>query len=129
MRCQKAICFTCHKVGKKGNEVGPNLSDIGGKFGKDILLDSLINPSSAISFGFETANIKTKQGKEFNGYFIDSDSDPLVIRDLAGNRTNLAKKDILSKEMMKTSIMPSVKNLALNAQEIADLTAFLATLK
>ena len=125
----KAICFTCHKVGDKGNDVGPNLSDIGGKFGKDTLLDSLINPSSAISFGFETANIKTKDGKDYNGYFIDSDSDPLVIRDLAGNRTNIPKKNIAKKEMMKTSIMPSVKNLALNAQEIADITTFLATLK
>lgn len=125
----KAICFSCHKVGKRGMEVGPNLSDIGGKFGKDYLLDSLINPSSAISFGYETANITTKAGKEYKGYFIDSDSDPLVIRDLAGNRSNLAKKDIAKKEMMKTSIMPSVKNLNLNAQEIADLTEYLSTLK
>jgi putative membrane-bound dehydrogenase-like protein len=125
----KAICFSCHKVGKKGMDVGPNLSDIGGKFGKDYLLDSLINPSSAISFGYETANISTKDGKEYKGYFIDSDSDPLVIRDLAGNRTNLAKKNIAKKEMMKTSIMPSVKNLNLTAQEIADLTEYLSTLK
>ena len=110
-------------------DVGPNLSDIGGKFGKDYLLDSLINPSSAISFGYETANIKTKTGKEYNGYFIDSDSDPLVIRDLAGNLTNLAKKDIAKKEMMKTSIMPSVKNLSLSPQDIADLTEYLSTLK
>ncbi|WDE98344.1 NPCBM/NEW2 domain-containing protein [Lentisphaera profundi] len=125
----KAICFSCHKVGNKGMDVGPNLSDIGGKFGKDTLLDAMINPSNAISFGFETANIKTKDGKEYKGYFIDSDSDPLVIRDLGGNRTNIPKKNIAKKEMMKASIMPSVKNLNLNAQELADLTEYLSTLK
>src|SRR6185295_10560068 len=41
-------CSTCHRVGTTGNEIGPELTEIGKKFDKVSLLDAIINPSVAI---------------------------------------------------------------------------------
>ncbi|MCM8537779.1 MAG: NPCBM/NEW2 domain-containing protein [Lentisphaeraceae bacterium] len=120
----KAICFSCHKIGNKGKQLGPELTGIGKRFEASVLLDSLINPSSAISFGFEGTMIETKDGKSVTGFLI-SDSDPVIIKDLAGNQTSIALKNIKKREVMKTSIMPSVKNLGLSAQEVVDVLEFL----
>lgn len=120
----RAICASCHVMGELGKDLGPNLTGIGKKFDGSALLDSMINPSSAISFGFETINVEKKDGSKLSG-FIVADADPLIIKDLGGNDHAIAKKDVKQRENMKTSIMPSVKNLGLKAQDVADLLEYL----
>jgi quinol---cytochrome c reductase cytochrome c subunit, bacillus type len=39
-------CLGCHKVGENGNTLGPNLTDIGDRLGKDAIARTLINPTS-----------------------------------------------------------------------------------
>ena len=46
-----------------------------------------------------------------------------------GLRQKLLKKDIKSREKMKTSLMPAGLHLALQEQELIDLIEFLASLK
>ncbi len=120
----KGICFSCHQINDKGRNLGPNLTGIGKKFDGSALLDSMINPSSAISFGFETVEVEKKDGTKLSG-FVVAEADPLIIKDLAGNDHAIAKKDIKKRANRKTSIMPSVKNLPLNAQDVADILEYL----
>ncbi|MFT5128475.1 MAG: putative membrane-bound dehydrogenase-like protein [Rhodothermales bacterium] len=124
----RAACFSCHTAEGKGGQIGPDLSVIGGKFGADVLLDSMINPSSAIAFGYEATTVVTKTGQTHAG-FVVADGDPVVIKDMAGNQVAIKTADIKSRELMTQSIMPSVKNLGLSAQDLADITAYLKTLK
>jgi putative membrane-bound dehydrogenase-like protein len=124
----KGACFSCHTAEGKGGDIGPDLSAVGDKFGAEVLLDSMINPSSAIAFGYESSTIVTKDGKTHAG-FVVADGDTVLLKDLAGNQNAINKADIKSRGVMKTSIMPSVKNLGLSAQDLADLTAYLLTLK
>ncbi len=39
-------CLGCHKVGDNGNTLGPNLTEIGDKLGKDAIARTLVNPTS-----------------------------------------------------------------------------------
>jgi quinol---cytochrome c reductase cytochrome c subunit, bacillus type len=39
-------CLGCHKVGENGNTLGPNLTDIGDKLGRDAIARTLVNPTS-----------------------------------------------------------------------------------
>jgi menaquinol-cytochrome c reductase cytochrome b/c subunit len=39
-------CLGCHKVGENGNTLGPNLTEIGNKLGKDAIARTLVNPTS-----------------------------------------------------------------------------------
>src|SRR3954452_8784750 len=38
-------CLGCHKVGENGNTLGPNLTEIGDKLGKDAIARTLVNPT------------------------------------------------------------------------------------
>src|SRR3954454_13337203 len=38
-------CLSCHKVGENGNTLGPNLTHIGDRLGKDAIERTLINPT------------------------------------------------------------------------------------
>ncbi len=38
-------CLGCHKVGENGNTLGPNLSEVGDRLGKDAIARTLVNPT------------------------------------------------------------------------------------
>jgi menaquinol-cytochrome c reductase cytochrome b/c subunit len=38
-------CLGCHKVGDNGNTLGPNLSNVGDRLGKDAIARTLVNPT------------------------------------------------------------------------------------
>ena len=39
-------CLGCHKIGENGNTLGPNLTKIGDRLGKDAIARTLVNPTS-----------------------------------------------------------------------------------
>ena len=39
-------CLGCHKIGENGNTLGPNLTEIGDRLGKDAIARTLVNPTS-----------------------------------------------------------------------------------
>jgi menaquinol-cytochrome c reductase cytochrome b/c subunit len=41
-----AGCLGCHKIGENGNTLGPNLTEIGARLGKDAIARTLVNPTS-----------------------------------------------------------------------------------
>jgi menaquinol-cytochrome c reductase cytochrome b/c subunit len=38
-------CLGCHKVGENGNTLGPNLSEVGDRLGRDAIARTLVNPT------------------------------------------------------------------------------------
>jgi menaquinol-cytochrome c reductase cytochrome b/c subunit len=40
-----AGCLGCHKIGENGNTLGPNLTEIGSRLGKDAIARTLVNPT------------------------------------------------------------------------------------
>ena len=56
-------CAVCHKVNAEGNDFGPKLSEIGSKYPKEGLLNTILHPSEGISFGFEGWTLKLKEFK------------------------------------------------------------------
>ncbi len=40
-------CLGCHKIGENGNTLGPNLTEIGDRLGRDAIARTLVNPTAA----------------------------------------------------------------------------------
>ncbi len=120
----RATCTQCHAINGKGGQIGPDLTGIGGKFGKEILLDSIVNPSSALSFGFEMTQVLDKDDGVYQGILI-SDGDPLVLRDKEGKQLSIAKNEIAERKLSEISMMPEATSLGLKAQDLADIVEFL----
>jgi menaquinol-cytochrome c reductase cytochrome b/c subunit len=58
-----AGCLGCHKIGENGNTLGPNLTDIGDRLGKDAIARTLINPTSPMP-SFKT--LREQKPDQFN---------------------------------------------------------------
>jgi putative membrane-bound dehydrogenase-like protein len=121
-----ARCSTCHTFYGKGGDIGPDLSAVSVKYGKPQILDSILNPSAAIAFGYDTFLVEMKDGTLENG-FILSEGDQLVLKDTSGKRHVIPTSEIVSKTKQKVSTMPDNVSAGLSPQELADVLAMLSS--
>jgi putative heme-binding domain-containing protein len=128
-RREETACIQCHKVNGEGIEIGPDLSEIGSKLGRDALIESILDPSAGISFGYEAWQVELKNGDEVYGLIVSETADALAIKNLQGIVTSYKKSDIEKREKARLSIMPSGLQQSLNTQEFIDLIDYLASLK
>ncbi len=122
-------CIGCHQAMGEGIDFGPNLSEIGTKLGKDALYESILDPSSGISFGFEAWAIILRNGDEAYGLLASETEDELVLKLQGGTLQRLKKVEIANREKQTQSIMPSGLQANLTAGEFVDLIEYLASLK
>ncbi|MBC7570028.1 MAG: c-type cytochrome [Spirosoma sp.] len=120
-----ANCATCHRYGKLGNDIGPELTQIHQKLDKDALLDAIINPSAGIVFGYEPWLITTKKGQTFYGFLVSDGGQSVVVKGATGQQHTIPTDQVASRRQYKTSLMPTADAMGLNKQQLADLTAFL----
>src|SRR5260370_37932953 len=71
---KRTTCLRCHKIGDEGIDAGPNLSNVGGKLGREHLDESILEPSRQIVEGFRGVAVVTRAGKVMTG-FGASDAD------------------------------------------------------
>src|SRR5262249_23967474 len=90
-----AGCAQCHQVHKQGGEVGPNLSEIGSKLGRDALYEAILEPSAGISFGYEAWQIQLKSGDDAFGLIASETADELALKDSKGIVTRYKKADVV----------------------------------
>lgn len=125
----KAGCAACHRVGKTGGLVGPDLTKIGAIRSGSDLLESLILPSASFAQGYETFLVKVKDGEDFLAIKARQPDDSLVFRNAAGVEFKPQAGEILSVEKRELSIMPEGLATGLLETEARDLMAYLQSLK
>jgi putative heme-binding domain-containing protein len=124
----KGACATCHRIGRTGSRVGPNLSDIGAVRSAGSLQRSLVDPTSQMMPVNRPVRVVTKDGTVINGRRLNEDTYSLQIIDDREQLHSLVKADLREFTIVKTSPMPSAKG-TLSDAEIADMLAYLLTLK
>ena len=122
-------CSSCHVIRGQGTDLGPNLSEIGTKLGKDALYEAILEPSSGISFGFEAFNIALKSGDEAYGLIASETADEVTVKAAGGILTRIKKAEIVSRQASKLSLMPSGLQAAMSTQELVDLVEYLSSLQ
>lgn len=125
----RAACARCHRVAGAGGEVGPDLSDIGGKFDREQLIQAVLEPSRQIVEGYRPTVVATTDGRILTGIVRDEDEHALRLVDAGGHSAQVAKGDIEERKTLDTSIMPEGLATNLAPQECADLIAYLASLR
>jgi putative heme-binding domain-containing protein len=122
-------CANCHVIRGHGTELGPNLSEIGTKLGKDALFEAILQPSAGISFGFEAFNLVLRNGDEAYGLIASETADELALKAVGGIVTRFKKSEIISRQASKLSMMPAGLEAAMTSQELVDLVEYLSSLK
>ena len=127
-RDSRTKCDVCHRVGKNGGQVGPDLSSIGGKYDRAHLVDSMLYPSRQIGYGYETTSVLTSDGRMHRGIARNSSDTHITLFDAENKRIRIAKADVEESRVSKTSLMPSGLAQLLSRQEFTDLISYLESL-
>ena len=122
-------CRNCHKIAGQGNEVGPDLSGVGKKFTRAQILESILQPSKKIEPKWLTYVVETVQGRVFTGLLVSKDDKQVVLKDAKDKLTRIAAEDVDVLAAQQKSLMPDLLVRDMTAQQVADLTAFLSSLK
>lgn len=125
----QAGCIACHRVKGQFIDFGPDLTQIGAKLSVEGLFTAILYPSAAIEHSFVGQTVTTKEGQTITGYPISETDTELTLRIAGGASTPVKKASIVTKEEMKLSLMPPGLAGAIGPQGLADLVAWLQTLK
>src|SRR5688572_30660433 len=124
----KGGCAACHRVGRLGSRVAPNLSDIGAQRSPGSLQRSLVDPSSQMMPINRPVRLVKKDGTVVNGRRLNEDTYSVQVIDDKERLHSILKADLREFAISKTSPMPSYKD-TLSSSEIADLLGYLLSLK
>jgi cytochrome c oxidase cbb3-type subunit III len=132
-------CSSCHIVNGQGGGIGPELTIIGRLRGAEYLRQAVVEPGAALPVGtmvvparghseFLPVQVVTRDGRTVRGVRLNEDVFTLQLRDAKGAFHSFRKSDVksISKET-GASLMPGYQS-RLNAAELDDLVAYLASL-
>jgi putative heme-binding domain-containing protein len=122
-------CAVCHQVNKEGFDFGPNLSEIGSKYPKEGLLKSIVYPSSGISFGSESWELKLKDGSTLTGIIASKTETDIDLKLPGGAKQPIKTSEVKSIKQLKVSMMPEGLHENMSTQDMANLLEYLAGLK
>ncbi len=122
-------CGLCHKAGKEGFDFGPALTQIGSKLPPEALLDAIVHPSAGISFGYEGWELTMKDGSTISGILASKTETDLDIRFPGGSQKQVKTSEVKTMTQLKKSMMTEGLYSTLSNQDMANLLAFLETLK
>ena len=123
-----ALCSSCHLMAGSGNNIGPDLTQLGTRFSKKDMLEAIIEPNNAISDQYASKVFDLKNGNSVvarlqreddeNYYVIQNPFSPDEIREIP--KSEVRRVSLSNVSMM----MPGMIN-RLNGEELKDLIAYL----
>lgn len=126
----KASCVLCHQAGYFGKHVGPDLSKIGGIRTRRDLLEAIAFPSASFVRSYEPVEVKRKDGTLAYGIIKSQNAAGVTL--VTGAVTpdvTVPAADMAAMNAGAASLMPQGVDQILTPQELADLMAFLMSLK
>jgi putative heme-binding domain-containing protein len=122
-------CIRCHALGSEGGgNVGPDLTNLGTRFSKKDMLESIINPNKTVSDQYAATQIMLRNGTSVIGRLTNQDKMAYYISQnpyAPDDVEKILKKNVLSmKYSPVSSMLPGLIN-SLNGEELKDLMAYL----
>jgi len=125
----RAACATCHTIGYLGGQAGPDLTRIGSVRNERDLLESIVYPSASFARAYEPIIVETRDGEVHSGVVKRETSDGIDLVTGPGAEQRFSRSEISTVRPGSLSLMPEGLDQQLTRQELADLLAFLKSLK
>ncbi|MBI1347837.1 c-type cytochrome [bacterium] len=117
-------CVTCHRVGERGVNVGPDIADTRTKT-PDVLLTAILDPNRAVDNNYFGYTVTTTAGKVMTGIISAETSAAITLRQPEGKTETILRSDIEELRNTGMSLMPVGFEKNLSKAEMADLLNFL----
>ena len=122
-------CRSCHRVHGTGIALGPELDEIGKKYDRAQLLESIVEPSKKIDPKYMAFLATTTEGKAYTGLLVERTPKGILLKTARNETIRLATSEIEDLEPQEKSFMPDQMLRDLTARDAADLLAYLGSLK
>lgn len=124
----KGQCLTCHRVRGAGPRLWPDLTDVGTSRRPEQLHASLVDPDAEILPENRRYRVVTRDGTTVTGRILNHDTFQVFMMDAKEQLRSFDKSELREHGFVKASAMPSYRG-KLTVQELADVVAYLTTLK
>lgn len=124
-----AACARCHRVRGSGGDVGPDLSNIGGKYAREHLIESVLEPSRQIVEGYRPTIIALDDGRVLTGLIKSESAERLTLVDAEGREWAVDPAKVEERRFADVSIMPWGLAARLTREQFTDLVAYLESLR
>jgi putative heme-binding domain-containing protein len=120
-------CVKCHTINGVGKDVGPNLSEIGDKFPREALYESILFPSAAIAHNYATHRLELENGNVVMGIVVSETADSISIRTAEAIVQTYKKKEVAENSELKISLMPADLQKLMTTDDLVDVVEYLTT--
>jgi putative heme-binding domain-containing protein len=121
-------CFGCHRLGERGQAVGPNLASVARRTPEEILTH-VLDPNREVAPDFLEYVVALKDGRVASGLIVTETATGVTLRRAQGAEETVLRRDIDSIASTGKSLMPEGLEAQVKPQEMADLLAFLLDLQ
>jgi len=121
-------CINCHTFANGQQPKGPHLVDIGKRYKRAELLESILQPSKKLAQGFDTWAFAMDDGKVYTGFVVLESAETITVRDATGISHELLQDNIEDRVKQEISMMPLGIVGNLSPEQLADLIAYLESL-
>jgi len=125
----RGACIACHKIGDKGQELGPNLSKIGGIRAERELVESILFPSNSIARDYDQHSFQLTDGSSVLGLIKARSAEGIMIKEASGQERLLPTESVATSTQLTTSLMPMGLDGMLSEKDLIDLVAYLRSLR
>jgi putative heme-binding domain-containing protein len=129
LRDGSSSCKNCHKVNGIGENLGPDLSQIGKKYSPSDLLTHLLEPSKFIDAKYIPYILETTDGLVHAGLLVERNDQEIVLKTAQNKEVRVPTAHVESIVSQQKSLMPELLLRDMTPQQAADLLAFLSSLK
>jgi putative heme-binding domain-containing protein len=122
-----AQCILCHRFGKTGGAVGPELAAVSSRLASRDILESILLPSKVVPELYQNTILTLKNGDDVIGRIVEETDQKLVVMTdpIKSTKVEARKSDVSSRRASKISPMPEGLVNNMTEDQILDLIAYL----
>jgi len=124
----RKTCAQCHKFGKEGALVGPQLVSVKNKSPRDLLL-AILDPNREALPQYMNYTVATDDGRLFTGILVSETDSSVTLRKAEGKEDVIPREQIELMRSTGQSLMPVGLEKDLTPQDIADVIAWIKALE
>jgi putative heme-binding domain-containing protein len=122
------VCAVCHRLDNVGTEIGPNLATLQNRGAEAILLN-LLDPNREVNPQYVNYVLVTTDGKSITGIVAAETATSVTLKRQENATDTILRANIDELRSTGLSIMPEGLEKQLDQQAVADLIAYLLSVK
>ncbi len=124
----RKTCAGCHRAENEGHDLGPNLATLKNR-GAETVLMNILDPNREVNPQFINYTITMTDGRTTSGLIAAETAGKIVLKRAEGITETIARREIDEIKSTGASIMPEGQEKQIDPQAMADLIAYLMSLK